>query len=111
MDQPPTLRTSVSLATHPLPPPPEPAVQSAVNPLDAQLQQVDDLESEMSALQKKLMQQIEKYDHDMDHSGMTIFSRGSSFVNMLLHPQHSPQPSTSASCVQFILHSSRVYAL
>ena len=66
MDQAPGPRISVSLATHSLPPPAEPAVQSAVNQLDAQPQQVDDPESEMSALQKKLIQQIEKYDHDME---------------------------------------------
>ena len=68
MDLPSRLQTSLAPATHNRlpPPPPEPAAQSAVNKLAAQAQQMADLESENSALQKMLIQQTEKYDHDMN---------------------------------------------
>ena len=66
MDPPPIPNPPLSTTTHPPPPPPEPAVQSSVNKLAAQAQQMEDLESEISALQKKLTQQTEKYDHDME---------------------------------------------
>ena len=66
MDPPPVPNPPLSTTTHSPPPPPELAVQSAVNELAAQAQQMEDLESENSVLQKKLTQQTEKYDHDME---------------------------------------------
>ena len=65
MDQPPSPHTSCSASTQPLSLPTESDAQSAVIELAARAQQVEDLESEMSALRKKLIQQTEKYDHDM----------------------------------------------
>ena len=64
MDQPPSPHTSCSASTQTLSLPTESDAQSAVIEPAAQAQ-VEELESEMSALRKKLIQQTEKYDHDM----------------------------------------------
>ena len=66
MDPLPITQPPLSTPAHPPPLPPEPAVQSAVNELAAQEKQMEDLESENSVLRKKLTQQTEKYDHDME---------------------------------------------
>ena len=49
---------------------------------------VDDLESEMSALQKKLIQQTEKYDHDMAMITQ-VCNLDSLYTLFVLHLQHT----------------------
>ena len=58
--------TSPSPISQPLLTPPKPDVQPKVTKFASQVQLVEDVESEISALQKKLIQQAEKYDHDME---------------------------------------------
>lgn len=66
MKQLPPLRRSPSPQPHPLPPPLEPSVEAVVQPT-AQIQKAEDDESEMERdVQKKLIQQVEKYEHDME---------------------------------------------
>ena len=70
MEQPPPPHPPPSPPPHPLPPPPDLNVEVEDKEVVAQFQLTGDerseLEMENSALQKQLIQQVEKYNHDME---------------------------------------------